>query len=359
MAMKKADELINICEAMYKELLALGFDNIRNAQIAINNDARQTYLAFEYADYGTNIKEAPYDTHKLLQEIEIEVKKSEEALFKKEISGKELNDWRKWRKKIGLLTDSRLEKADSMCFYLYSIGAGMLGISTYNAISHDQLPILKRFKNVFELSYRRYADVAQAEAQAREAQIELGLERVRARAMAMQSSGELSDLVTTVFNELSKLDIALSACIINIIDGESQSNTVWFTGVEDGMALQSFHMKFEGYPFHDAMWNAWKAKKAKYVYTLKGQEKRTYDDYLLNETEFSRISDAAKAGLRAMEQFVCSFTFSNFGGLQTVGDQPLSDASLDILSRFGKVFDLTYTRFNDLQKPRHRQRRRG
>jgi len=42
--------------------------------------------------------------------------------------------------------------------------------------------------------------------------------------------------------------------------------------------------------------------------------------------------------------------FSNFGGLQTVGEEPLSDYNLDILARFGKVFDLTYTRFNDLLK---------
>ena len=51
-----------------------------------------------------------------------------------------------------------------------------------------------------------------------------------------------------------------------------------------------------------------------------------------------------------MEKYVVSFSFSNFGGLQTVGDVPLSDANLDILSRFGKVFDLTYTRFNDLKQ---------
>jgi signal transduction histidine kinase len=50
-----------------------------------------------------------------------------------------------------------------------------------------------------------------------------------------------------------------------------------------------------------------------------------------------------------MEKYVVTFTFSNFGGLQTVGDTPLTEASLDILSRFGKVFDLTYTRFNDLK----------
>jgi hypothetical protein len=51
-----------------------------------------------------------------------------------------------------------------------------------------------------------------------------------------------------------------------------------------------------------------------------------------------------------MKKYVCSFTFSNFGGLQTVGEEQLSEENLEILARFGKVFDLTYTRFNDLLK---------
>ena len=51
-----------------------------------------------------------------------------------------------------------------------------------------------------------------------------------------------------------------------------------------------------------------------------------------------------------MKRYVATFTFSNFGGLQTVGEEQLSEQNLDILSRFGKVFDLTYTRFNDLKK---------
>ncbi len=356
MSMRQSEELINVCETLYKELLGLGFTNIRNAQIAINNDERQTYSAFEYADYGANVKEASYDTHKLLQEIEIEVKRSMEALFQKQITGQELDDWRAWRKQIGLLTDERVMRANAMCFYLYSIGMGMLGISTYDAITTDQLETLKRFKNVCELAYRRYADVAQAEAQAREAQIELGLERVRARAMAMQSSGELADLVTTLFNELAKLDFALSWCMINIIDGPALSNTVWAKNADAGGAPESFHMKFEGYPFHDAMWREWKERNAKYVYTIEGEEKRIYDEYLFNQTEFSRLPETVKAGMRATERYVASFSFSNFGGLQTVGDAPLPDASLDILSRFGKVFDLTYTRFNDLKQAEEQAR---
>ncbi|NNK19409.1 MAG: SnoaL-like domain-containing protein, partial [Maribacter sp.] len=210
--------------------------------------------------------------------------------------------------------------------------------------------ILPRFAKVFEQTYTRFLDLQKAEAQAREAQIELGLERVRARAMAMQHSDELSDLVATVFNELTKLDFALTWCIINIINEADQSNMVWATNPEGGTVPESYYMKFEDYPYHHAMMKAWKAQKSKFVYTLEGKEKKIYDDYLYNETEFKRFSNKAKKANRALDRYVASFTFCNFGGLQTVSSEPLSDENLDILERFGKVFDLTYTRFNDLQK---------
>src|SRR5678815_1379582 len=83
---------------------------------------------------------------------------------------------------------------------------------------------------------------------------------------------------------------------------------------------------------------------------MERNKKKIYDDYLFTKTEFKRTPEAAQTASRAMEKYVVSFSFSNFGGLQTVGDAPLSDANLDILSRFGKVFDLTYTRFNDLKQ---------
>ncbi|MDP4164271.1 MAG: histidine kinase dimerization/phospho-acceptor domain-containing protein, partial [Bacillota bacterium] len=218
------------------------------------------------------------------------------------------------------------------------------------SFSEEDNEILKRFAKVFEQSYTRFLDLQKAEAQAREAQIELGLERVRARAMAMQKSNELSELVDTVFKELTKLDFALTWCIINIIDEPSLSNTVWAANPDTNMPPESYHMLFEDYPFHHAMMKGWKERKTKYVYTLEGNEKKVYDEYLFNETEFRKVPEAAQAASRAMEKYVVTFSFSNFGGLQTVGDAPLSDANLDILSRFGKVFDLTYTRFNDLKQ---------
>ncbi|HMG67545.1 MAG TPA: hypothetical protein VK588_07660, partial [Chitinophagaceae bacterium] len=214
----------------------------------------------------------------------------------------------------------------------------------------ESVQLLERFAGVFDLTYTRFLDLKQAEAQARESQIQLALERVRSRAMAMQKSGELSELVDTVFKELTKLDFALNWCIINIIDESSLSNTVWAANPDISKAPESYHMKFEDYPFHDAMMEAYKKRATKYIYVLEGAEKKFYDEYLFNETEFRRVPAEAQAASRAMEKYVVSFSFGNFGGLQTVGNEPLSEANLDILERFGKVFDLTYTRFNDLLK---------
>ena len=227
---------------------------------------------------------------------------------------------------------------------------GYIGMNQVRKATEEEEQIVVKFANEFGRAYQRFLDLQKAEAQAREAQIELGLERVRARAMAMQKSDELSELVDTVFKELTKLDFALTWCIINIIDGSSMSNKVWAANPDINKAPESYHMLFEDYPFHHAMMKGWKKRKTKYVYTLEGLEKKTYDDYLFKETEFKINPEAAQAASRAMEKYVVSFSFSNFGGLQTVGDVPLSNANLDILSRFGKVFDLTYTRFNDLKQ---------
>src|SRR5688572_7402852 len=182
MAMRKPDDLMLISEIIYNQLIVLGFVNVRNVQIAIDNDEKQLYNGVEYSEYYQNrLIEVPYDSSPMFREIVNELKRSDNAFYQKEIKGKEFEAWRTWRMKIDTKNHPDIATATAMCFYLHSVGAGMLGISTFNAITNDQLEILKRFRNVFELSYSRYIDIEKAEAQAREAQIELALERVRAR----------------------------------------------------------------------------------------------------------------------------------------------------------------------------------
>jgi hypothetical protein len=93
-----------------------------------------------------------------------------------------------------------------------------------------------------------------------------------------------------------------------------------------------------------------KKEKTRWVYYLKGDEKSAICDHLFNQTEVKQLPDIVKAGMREPYGFFLSWAFFNFGGLQVDSIEPLPEASLNILSRFGKVFDLTYTRFNDLKQ---------
>ncbi len=351
MGMKKPDDILAICKVMFTELQSLGFSNLRNSLINFWDDESSSLIDYDYShDTGGNKAKLSYSSHPVFEQFQKEIKKSQDAFAELVVTKDELESWKQRRRDSGEYEDPRLNNIEALYYYFYSIGVGAIGISTFSSITKEQLNVLKRFRNVFDFAYRRYADVAQAEAQSREAQIELGLERVRARAMAMQNSDELSELVDTFFKELTKLDFALNWCIINIIDAPSLTNMVWAANPETNKPPESYLMKFEDFPFHHSMLKGYQERKTKHVYVIEGKEKKTYDDYLFNKTEWRRVPKAAQAASRAMKRYVATFTFSNFGGLQTVGEEYLFEENVDILSRFGKVFDLTYTRFNDLQK---------
>jgi uncharacterized membrane protein len=51
MSMHKSDDLISICEASFKELQKLGFDNIRNAIIHIPNDEQNYFMDYDYSEF--------------------------------------------------------------------------------------------------------------------------------------------------------------------------------------------------------------------------------------------------------------------------------------------------------------------
>jgi signal transduction histidine kinase len=214
----------------------------------------------------------------------------------------------------------------------------------------DEVQILKRFALVFEQAYTRFLDLQKAEAQAREAQIEAALERVRSRSLAMHHSSELSAVVDTLLREFTSLEFTLTFCIINLIDEQDMSNTVWAANPETGKDPESYYMKFEDYPFHHAMWDAWRAQEKRFVYTIEGEEKKIYDEYLYSETEFRRFPKHVQEANKVLTRYVAGFTFFKYSGLQTVSEEYISEKDLEILEHFGRVFEQAYTRFLDLQK---------
>ncbi|HEV7779716.1 MAG TPA: tetratricopeptide repeat protein, partial [Chitinophagaceae bacterium] len=344
MSMHKTTDLLYVTEAMYKELTVLGFTNIRNAQISIRNAANHSYFVSEYSEYvQIAVAEAKYESSPLVSELYDEMEKSKDVFYQREFTGKKFEDWRKWRLSINTAQDPRILTASSMWFYLYSIGTGYVGVSTFGDISSEQVAILKRFKNVFELSYQRYTDVAKAEAQAREAQIQLALERVRARTMAMQHSEELSKTVAALFEQFNALGEAPERMAIEIVNEKEKVFEIWAT--QHGGAQLDLLLKVSIDEPHvmQKMYKAWKKQARSITIDLQGVALDEYFQFLKKE---GLPVDRKIFGKRRVQNVA---TFSK-GILTIITPEPRPAETIQLLERFANVFDGTYTRFLDLQK---------
>ncbi len=184
----------------------------------------------------------------------------------------------------------------------------------------------------------------------RDLEIEGSLERVRARAMAMQNSNELSKLVDLIFKELTKLHFSLDRCLILIIDEKTVSAQQWLANPEIDQTPLSYKVPLQEVDVFKSIFNAWQQRLNKHIYKLSGAPKDESLEYLFGKTEMKLLPDAVKEGFKATKQIFLNSSFSNFGSIQADTIEPLSEENLDILSRFAKVFDQTYTRFLDLQK---------
>ncbi len=228
---------------------------------------------------------------------------------------------------------------------------GTVGLGCDYVISDLVIQIMLRFAKVFEQTYTRFLDLQKAEAQAREAHIEAALERVRARAMAMHSSDELAELIGNVFKEVSLLDVQLTRCWIWIFDPDTLDARMWWAHMEDLEAEEAavgYLIPYNDTDFYQGTLKAWQDRKSKVVEVLGGDVKVKWDDFIFYKSEMSKVPDEIRDGMRAPDSVYLCSSFNNFGGLGTAGLEPLSDENQDIIYRFARVFDLTYTRFNDL-----------
>ncbi len=346
MIMRKPAELIDICKVLFNELVNLGFEEMRNTQVIIYDDEKELLVNYDYSDYGaTGITTVPYGDQ--LINADRNSLKVDESFKVTEWSGKALEEFRKERLRVGYMADYKLDQASSVFYYFYSIGPGALGVSTFAAVKSAQQEILNRFRNVFGLAYRRYADIAQAEAQAREAQIEAALERVRSRSMGMQKSEELKEVIQIVYAQFVHLNINIEHAGF-VVDYKPKGD--WHFWIADKQEIPS---KIT-HPYFESVWaNQFNKSKESgvdfFVTHLNFEEKNKFYRELLSyvpdlpeESKQFYFSCPALAASTVLLENVSLY-------IETFSGTPYSDEENAILIRFGKVFEQTYTRFLDLQ----------
>jgi signal transduction histidine kinase/ketosteroid isomerase-like protein len=225
--------------------------------------------------------------------------------------------------------------------YGASFNKGYVLISSLKPL--ENVDILPRFAQVFEQAYTRFLDLQKAEAQAREAQIEAALEKVRSRTLAMQKSSELAETSVVVFKELLALGIKPNRLFIGIIKDNGNTIDAWATNEDGSKIEQQFTLDTSKNESIGKMVEGWRQQKKSIIIDMKGKELQTYFHYLNDVMQIPFID-----GLNQERRLQTIAYFSGgFIGMAAPEEQPQETTSL--LERFAAVFNLTYTRFNDLK----------
>jgi signal transduction histidine kinase/ketosteroid isomerase-like protein len=354
MAMQRSEELPEAANLLFQQLQNLGMPAWSAGYCTWTEDKRAITLWMSsegvlQPPFKAPLTEDPSFIHML------EAHEEGNELHIEAVGGEELVTHYKYMRTlpvVGEILDSIISAGHPLptfqIFHCAYFSKGFLLFITYEPVpqAHD---IFKRFASVFEQTYIRFLDLKKAEAQTREAQIEAALERVRSRAMAMQTSEELRELIGTVFSELTRLDISLTRTILMTNDQDTMDSIWWMANSEAPDQPMSFAVQYHKNPPYLAYMKAWRERAQKWQYVLEGEEKINWDDFIFGETTLSRLPDFVIAGMRAPDRVYLHASFNNFGNLTLASLESLPDEHFDILLRFAKVFDLTYTRFNDLK----------
>ena len=184
----------------------------------------------------------PMSIHPLLQGA-LDAWLRQEEDYSYVLQGEDLNSFYKALTHTNFkLPDSQLIISESeglqQFYYVTTFQWGGLYAFRETAFPKEAKTVMKRFADVFNLTYTRFNDLKQVEAQAREAKIETGLERVRSRTLAMHSSDELAETAAVVFRQLINLGIAPNRLYIGIIKDDSGDIELWATD-EDGSKVST------------------------------------------------------------------------------------------------------------------------
>jgi signal transduction histidine kinase len=352
MAMQKSEDLANAVAIVFQELDKLNLGMLRCGIGILNKEKRSADVwTTTKSDNDTVVQvsgDESMDIHPLLQgAFEAWLNQEDHSYV---LEGEDLNDYYKAVAGTNFkLPDSQSlvtgSKGVKQYYYNAVFSAGGLFAFRETEFPQEAKAVLKRFADVFTLTYTRFSDLKQAEAQAREATIEAALERVRGKSMAMHNSNDLSSTASIIFTELRKLGINPIRCGVGLLNKESRRGQLYSaTSSPEGDSLSLVGwVLLSGHPVLENIYDTW-LKKEDYFPELSGEQLNSYYELLLKG-----LSVAAPDSKSGQKQYGHFLSFS-VGCLYAWSETPYNDAEIKILNRFATIIDLTFRRYIELQK---------
>ena len=174
--------------------------------------------------------------------------------------------------------------------------------------------------------------------------VEVALEKVRSRTMAMHKSDELAQTTEVLHQQLIELDIKADRTSIAFPD-ERGAAEFWSTN-QGGTKIDHKFKADLAEPYLGVKSVAgWKKKLKSIVIQLEGEELSTLLNYYKEE-----VGLPFSAQIPTTTKRYYTLAYFSHGWITLSTTEPLSNEKLNTLERFAAVFNLTYTRFLDLQK---------
>ena len=355
MAMHKSEELKDVVKVIFDQMAHLKI-NAEHAGIVVDYEPKKDwhFWVADKQDIPAKIT-VPY-LDLVWDKQFTEAKKKGTDFFKTQLDFEEKNSF--YKKLLPHIEGLTKEAWD---FYLNCPGLAAstaiqkdigLYIENFSGIpfSNAENSILMRFGKVFQQTYTRFLDLQKAEAQAKEALIEAALERVRSRSMAMHKSEELLEAGALLYHELSDLGIEHLTAGYILFDKKAHIGYSYGVNPADGSIR---HQPVELIHTEDktmkAIVSSWKKQEPLLVIELNPEETIKHQTYIAEKSKNFPLSVAKLLAISPERLVIHCFNFKQ-GYLLIVGGIRLSEEQQNMIPRFAKVFQQTYTRFLDLQK---------
>jgi hypothetical protein len=360
MGMQKSVELRDVIQVIFEQLVQLNF-KIDNAGFLMDyreSDDYNIWMMDAFAEYPTQ-QHIPYFDHVVNRDYLSHRDDGQEQLFTKVYSKEEKNTWLGdvWK----YLPEAPKEILEALLdspglaisrIFMKNIGLYILDYSA-TPFSEIQNDTLIRFAKVFEQTYTRFNDLKQAEAQAKEAKIEAALERVRARSLAMHHTSELQSVVDAVSQQFKNLDIDANGGVFITINKEVEKDLPIWGSSGAANYVQKVTVPYLDKPIFIQLRDAIKNRNDFFIEEYTHKEKIEFFQHLFNHSPWNSLPPKRKKELLSREGgYTRSLTVSRYTSIFIINHngKKFSESDNDILKRFGKVFEQSYTRFLDLQK---------
>ena len=188
--------------------------------------------------------------------------------------------------------------------------------------------------------------------------VEESLAKIRARTMTMRTSEDMAEVIALVFQELQSLGFDNQTCALAIIDEDTHDSRVWRISELSSSVGESYFVPAFDHPIYKNIIRGWQDQSSFIVADLQDEILTSYYNYLFTHSEYSKIPEERRQEILNTPHIVWTMVFMKHGSLAVV-DYGLTARALDesriaILRKVAQTFDITYTRFLDLQKAEKR-----